>query len=94
MLKAHILNNVKPKRISKYEIVAEKILNQIINKYGQSLKQVLRYQKLAINKAITTLIINGILFYFIPKGFFPVQDTGIIQGISVAKATLSFEKWL
>ena len=66
------------------------LLNKIIEAYKSSLQVVLNNQKTVLNIAILTLFLTGILFYFIPKGFFPDQDTGIIQGISEAPQSISF----
>ncbi len=67
-------------------------LNKIIDAYKNSLKVVLNHQKTVLNIAVVTLFLTGFLFYVIPKGFFPVQDTGIIQGISEAPQSISFEE--
>ena len=66
------------------------LLNKIIEAYKSSLQVVLNNQKTVLNIAVLTLFLTGILFYFIPKGFFPDQDTGIIQGISEAPQSISF----
>jgi multidrug efflux pump len=58
--------------------------------YGRTLKVVLRYQTLTLLVALGTLVLTIYLYIVIPKGFFPVQDTGVIQGISQAPASISF----
>ena len=58
--------------------------------YGRTLKVVLRYQTLTLLVAVATLALTIFLYIIIPKGFFPVQDTGVIQGISQAPASISF----
>lgn len=63
---------------------------RVVERYTTSLRVVLEHQTLTLIVAIATLILTGILFYFIPKGFFPVQDTGLIQGISEASQSISF----
>jgi len=63
----------------------------VIAFYGRTLRFVLRYQTLTLLIALCTLVLTGILYTTIPKGFFPTQDTGIIQGISQASAATSFE---
>jgi multidrug efflux pump len=55
------------------------------------LKFVLRYQTFTLFVALGTLVLTMILYILIPKGFFPVQDTGVIQGISQAPETISFQ---
>ena len=51
----------------------------------------LRNQPLTLLVAVATLALTFILFIKIPKGFFPVQDTGVIQGVSEAEQTISFK---
>ncbi len=58
--------------------------------YGSSLKWVLNHRPFILFLAAVTLVLTAALIYFIPKGFFPVEDTGIIQGISEAPQTVSF----
>jgi len=54
------------------------------------LKKVLEYQTITLLVAVGTLVLTIFLYIVIPKGFFPVQDTGVIQGISQAPETISF----
>jgi multidrug efflux pump len=68
----------------------EKGWDAIIALYDSTLKVVLRFQGLTLIVAVLTLIFTGVLFYIIPKGFFPVQDTGVIQGVSEAAQTVAF----
>jgi multidrug efflux pump len=56
--------------------------------YGRTLKVVLRYQTVTLLIAVATLVLTIFLYYYIPKGFFPVQDTGVIQGITQAPQTI------
>ena len=56
--------------------------------YGRTLKFVLRYQTITLLVAVATLLLTVFLYIIIPKGFFPVQDTGVIQGISQAPQTI------
>lgn len=91
MLCARMLKNHEEDSTSKFAHIAEDILNRIIKSYGESLHVILRHQTLTMISAIITCVITGILFFYIPKGFFPQQDTGIIQGIVEAKDNISFE---
>ncbi|HLW89779.1 MAG TPA: efflux RND transporter permease subunit, partial [Roseiarcus sp.] len=59
--------------------------------YGRTLNVVLDHQAVTLVVALATFVITGYLYVAIPQGFFPVQDTGIIQGISQAAQTVSFE---
>ncbi|MFT9014702.1 MAG: efflux RND transporter permease subunit [Acetobacter sp.] len=72
---------------ARMEVATEKL----IAGYDRMLDVVLDHRRLTLGVAAGTLVLTGILGWFIPKGFFPVQDTGIIQGISVAEQTISFD---
>ena len=65
--------------------------DRIIALYGRSLTWVLRFQKLTMTVFFITVTLTVSLYIFIPKGFFPTQDTGIIQGFSVAPQNVSFD---
>ena len=69
---------------------SERVFDRMIAFYGRTLKFVLRYQTITLLVALGTLVLTIFLYIVIPKGFFPVQDTGVIQGISQAPATISF----
>src|SRR5216110_3685991 len=62
----------------------------LIAQYGRLLNWVLDHQPLTLLVAIVTLVLTVFLYIVIPKGFFPVQDTGLIQGISEAPSSVSF----
>ncbi|WP_308720409.1 efflux RND transporter permease subunit [Komagataeibacter xylinus] len=61
-----------------------------IEGYGRALDVVLRHRRLTLGVFGATLMLTGVLAVIIPKGFFPVQDTGVIQGISVMAQSTSF----
>ena len=65
-------------------------IDWLIAGYGRGLRWVLRHQPLTLLVAIATLGITVLLYLVVPKGFFPVQDTGVIQGISEAPQSVSF----
>ncbi len=90
MLCARLLRHRKPSEMSRFEKKTGKILDKIIDRYGKALDWILRHQPLTLMIAIITLFFTLLLFYFIPKGFFPTQDTGVIQGISDASQSISF----
>ena len=69
---------------------SEKLWNGVINFYAWTLQIVLRHQFITLLVAVATLVLTGILYVAIPKGFFPVQDTGVILGISEAPQDVSF----
>src|SRR4029077_18987046 len=71
---------------------SERAFEKIIEYYGKTLKVVLRFQTITLLVALATLILPIVLYIFIPKGFFPIQDTGVIQGVSEGPQTISFQE--
>jgi multidrug efflux pump len=69
---------------------SERAFQRMIDFYGRTLKFVLRFQTIVLLIALGTLALTIFLYIVAPKGFFPVQDTGVIQGISQAAETISF----
>ena len=67
---------------------SERVFESMIAFYGRTLKAVLRYQTVTLLVAVATLALTVFLYNYIPKGFFPVQDTGVIQAISQAPQTI------
>ncbi|HEY5291307.1 MAG TPA: MdtB/MuxB family multidrug efflux RND transporter permease subunit [Burkholderiales bacterium] len=67
-----------------------RFLDRVIARYGEMLDWVLDRQRATLWVAIGTLALTALLYIFVPKGFFPVQDTGVIQGISEAPQAISF----
>jgi multidrug efflux pump len=68
-----------------------KWLDSTIAWYGRQLTWVLDHQRLTLVVAIATLAVTAGLYILIPKGFFPDQDTGLIQGVTVATESISYE---
>ncbi len=88
MMSARILrHNPKEKQGRIYQFT-ERAFEGMIAFYGRTLKVVLRYQTITLLVAVSTLLLTVFLYIIIPKGFFPVQDTGVIQGISQAPQTI------
>ena len=69
---------------------SERAFNSVIDFYGRTLKWVLGWQLATLLVATATLGLTIYLFFVIPKGFFPIQDTGVIQGVSEAAQSVSF----
>jgi multidrug efflux pump len=69
---------------------SERGFESVINYYGKTLTWVLRHQTATLLVAAATLVLTAWLYVIVPKGFFPVQDTGVIQGISQAPESISF----
>src|SRR5262249_12126038 len=70
---------------------SEKMFDSVIRRYGATLDWVLRRQKTTLLVAVLTLAATILLYVIAPKGFFPVQDTGLILGISEAPQSVSFK---
>jgi multidrug efflux pump len=70
---------------------SERAWNGVITLYDRTLQWVLRRQTGTLLVAIATLVLTVVLYVYIPKGFFPIQDTGVIQGVSEAAQTVSFQ---
>jgi multidrug efflux pump len=90
MMCAKILRHQKETDKSWFYRASEKSLNWIIDRYSVVLRFVLQHQPATLVVTFGTLALTIFLFLIIPKGFFPVQDTGVILGVSEAPATLSF----
>jgi multidrug efflux pump len=69
----------------------ERGFDRTIAFYGRTLTVVLRHQTLTLVVALATLLLTVVLYVYIPKGFFPLQDTGVIQGVSHAPPSVSFD---
>ncbi len=69
---------------------SEKVFNDVIAFYGRTLQFVLRYRTTTLVITVATLVGTILLYIYVPKGFFPVQDTGVILGVSEAPQNISF----
>ncbi|HTT98653.1 MAG TPA: efflux RND transporter permease subunit, partial [Rhizomicrobium sp.] len=69
---------------------SEELFERLIHEYDRLLTWVLDHQPLTLLVAVGTLVLTVLLYILIPKGFFPVQDTGLVQGITEAGPTVSF----
>jgi multidrug efflux pump len=90
MMSARILRHEPKEQQGRVYKASERAFERMIAFYGRTLKFVLRYQTITLLVALGTLVLTIVLYIAIPKGFFPVQDTGVIQGISQAPQTISF----
>jgi multidrug efflux pump len=90
MMSARILRHTPESEQGRFYRWSEGVFNRMIAFYGRTLKVVLRYQTITLLVAVATLVLTVVLYIIIPKGFFPVQDTGVIQAISQAPAPTSF----
>jgi len=90
MMCARLLKHVPEEKQGRFYHASGALFDRIIERYGRSLKFVLKHQGVTLIVAVATLVVTVILYVAVPKGFFPVQDTGAIQGISEAPQSISF----
>jgi len=90
MLCARLLKNKKPSERSRFYRASEKMFERTIAFYGRTLEWVLARRNPTLLVALGTLALTILLYVFVPKGFFPVQDTGEIQGVTEASQSISF----
>jgi multidrug efflux pump len=89
MMSARILRHRPEEQQGRVYRASERVFERMIAFYGRTLKFVLGYQTITLLIALGTLLLTITLYILIPKGFFPVQDTGVIQGISQAPPAIS-----
>jgi multidrug efflux pump len=90
MMASKLLKQKSAQKQGRFYLASERWFNKVIAKYGTSLQWVLKHQPATLAVTVATLVLTLVLFWYVPKGFFPVQDTGVIQGISEAPQTTSF----
>jgi multidrug efflux pump len=88
MMASRILKQHRKEEQGRFYQITERAFESMIAFYGRTLKFVLRFQTITLLVALGTLLLTIFLYVIIPKGFFPVQDTGIIQGISQAPPSI------
>jgi multidrug efflux pump len=91
MMCARLIRHRPEAERNRFDVRAEQAFNWVIGRYDRALNVVLDHQPLTLLIALATLLLTVWLYILVPKGFFPVQDTGIIQGISVAAQSSSFD---
>ncbi len=90
MMCSRLLRHRKPEEQGRFYVASERVFQRIIAFYGRTLSWVLDHQTATLIVAAATLASTVLLYVAIPKGFFPVQDTGVILGISEASQSISF----
>ena len=90
MMCARLVRHRPEAQRSRFDLRAERAFNWVIGHYDRALNVVLDHQPFTLVVALATLVVTVWLYILVPKGFFPVQDAGLIQGISVAAQTTSF----
>jgi multidrug efflux pump len=92
MMSARLLKPASERRHGRLYQWSERTFDRIIHGYGRTLDTVLEHQTLMLLGFAVTLALTALLFFIVPKGFFPVQDTGVIQGVSVASQSIAFKE--
>jgi multidrug efflux pump len=91
MMCARLLRHTPAAEQSWFYRAAGDWFDRVVERYGVTLRWVLDRQRMTLWVAVATLGLAVVLYIFVPKGFFPLQDTGLIQGISEAPQSISFE---
>jgi multidrug efflux pump len=90
MMCARLIRHRPENERTRFDVSAEHFFNSLIAGYGRTLNWVLDRQPLTLFVAVVTLVLTVLLYDLIPKGFFPVQDTGMIQAITEGSQSISF----
>ncbi|MDR0250731.1 MAG: MdtB/MuxB family multidrug efflux RND transporter permease subunit [Burkholderiales bacterium] len=90
MMCSKLLRHTPEDKKNKIYKTSEAAFNGLIGLYARALRVVLNHQVLTLMVAVSTLLLTVWLYIIVPKGFFPIQDTGLIQGISEAPQSISF----
>jgi multidrug efflux pump len=91
MMCARLLRHKKPEEQGRFYRKSEQVFQRVIDFYGRTLTWVLERQPATLAVAVVTLVATLLLYLVIPKGFFPIQDTGVILGVSEAPQNVSFQ---
>jgi len=90
MMCSRLLKSKGTAQPSRFYESSERVYQRVIDYYGRTLQWVLQRQPATLLVAASMLVLTVLLYIVVPKGFFPVQDTGLIQGISEAAQNISF----
>ncbi|HEY2451291.1 MAG TPA: MdtB/MuxB family multidrug efflux RND transporter permease subunit [Scandinavium sp.] len=90
MMCARMLSHESLRKQNRFSRASERFFDRVIAAYGRMLTKVLNHPWLTLSVALSTLALSIMLWVFIPKGFFPIQDNGIIQGTLQAPQSASF----
>jgi multidrug efflux pump len=90
MMCSRLLREKSDRKQGRFYRASERVFEKVIDVYGETLRWVLKFRVITLLIAAATFILTIWLYVVVPKGFFPVQDTGVIQGISEASQRISF----
>ena len=91
MMSARLLKHVPEENQNTFFRASGHFFDRVIAGYAKWLNWVLDRQKLTLMVAVGTIVVTALLYIVIPKGFFPLQDTSVIQGVSEATQSISFD---
>jgi multidrug efflux pump len=92
MLSARLLSHVPEDQQGRLLRWSQRQFDRLVSGYGAALRWVLEHQRATLIVAFGTLVLTVLLYLVIPKGFIPVEDTGLIRGITVASQDVSFQE--
>ncbi|MDU6587006.1 MAG: efflux RND transporter permease subunit [Klebsiella michiganensis] len=92
MLCAYLLHHIPAEKQSRFARKGGEMFDALIRYYDRLLIQVLNHRRLTLLEALATFALTAVLYILIPRSFFPVQDTGLIQGVTIASQDVSFNE--
>ena len=90
MMCSRLLHEKSAAQQGRFYRASERVFQKVIDFYGETLRWVLKFRVVTLLVAAATLVLTVWLYAIVPKGFFPVEDTGVIQGITEASQRISF----
>ena len=90
MMAAKLLKHTPDSQQTRFYKKSEEFFEYVIARYGAGVRFVLRHQTITLLVTLATFLLTVFLYIIVPKGFFPVQDTGVLLGITEAPQTISF----
>lgn len=94
MICGHFLKDERDKAPTRFDRVVESVLGLMVGAYARTLRVALRHQVVTLFSLLCVIVLTGHLYFQIPKGMFPEDDTGLIMGSTEAPADISFEAML
>ena len=91
MMCAKMLKPLSEEKKGRFYLTSGRFFDNVTESYSKILDWVLEHQRATLLVALTTFLLTLLLYLIVPKGFLPIQDTGIIQGISEAPESISFD---
>jgi hydrophobe/amphiphile efflux-1 (HAE1) family protein len=91
MMCAKFLRPIREEGHNRLYRLSERWFQALMDAYARALRWVLNHQPLTLTITIATVFLSAILYYFVPKGFFPQQDTGLLSGAIQASQDISFD---